>query len=265
MEAVMALGDGDQSQPELRNPPQYQLIANALRDRIQRRDLPAGSQVPTEKELAQTYQCSRNTVRMALQTLANEGLISAGRARAGRTVRRPERFALTQRVEAELGATRLRGPDSFADQAYRLGRVPSQVIEVETVPAEPDHAARLEVAVEEPLVVRRRIRFLDDTPSHLSESYYPLVLVQGTAIMDAKDIVPSVLPLLAALGHREERYVDEIVSRMPDPDEARSLSIGVGIPVIEHHRTGWSAERPVRLTRTVLPGDRHQLRYELPS
>ena len=45
----------------------------------------------------------------------------------------------------------------------------------------------------------------------------------------------------------------------------RLLEIGVGVPVIEHLRTGWSIERPVRLTRTVLPSDRHQLRYELPS
>jgi GntR family transcriptional regulator len=261
----MALGDGDQFQPEFRNQPQYQLIANDLRQQIQGRSLPPGSQVPTEKELARTYDCSRNTVRMALQTLANEGLISAGRARAGRTVRRPERFALTQRVESELGATRFRGPDSFADQAHRLGRVPSQDIEVSIVLAVPADAARLEVPVDEQLVVRRRVRFLDDLPSHLSESYYPLELVKDTAITEEKEIVPSVLPLLAALGHRQERYVDEILSRMPDPAEVRLLSIGVGIPVIEHFRTGWSAERPVRLTRTVLPADRHQLRYELPS
>ena len=90
--------------------PQYQLIANDLRARIQRRELPPGAQVPTEKELAGTYDCSRNTVRMALAALANEGLISAGRARAGRTVRRREQFVLAHRVEDELGSARLRGP-----------------------------------------------------------------------------------------------------------------------------------------------------------
>jgi GntR family transcriptional regulator len=260
----MATVDSDQPQPDF-SQPQYQLIASDLRSRIERRDLPPGSQVPTEKELARVYGCSRNTVRQALQALAHEGLISQGRARAGRSVRRRERFALTHRVEDELGATRLRGPDSFADQAHRLGKSPTQEIEVAIVAADPEYAARLEVAVDESLVVRRRRRFLDGAPSHLSESYYPLALVKDTPILDPKEIVPSVLPLLTALGQRQVRFADEIVARMPDPDEAQSLGVGVGVPVIEHFRTGWSVERPVRVTRTVLPGDRHQLRYELPG
>ena len=261
----MAAVDGEQHQANFANQPQYQVIANDLRERIDRRDLPPGSQVPTEKELASTYDCSRNTVRQALQALAHEGLISAGRARAGRAVRRRERFVLTHRVEDELGSARLRGPDSFADQAHRLGKVPSQLIEVAIVAASPEYAARLEVPVEESLVVRRRMRYLDGAPSHLSASYYPLALVKDTAVLDPKELVPGVMPLLTALGHRQVRYVDEIVSRMPDPDEVRSLVIGVGVPVIEHFRTGWSVERPIRVTRTVLPSDRHQLRYELPS
>src|SRR5689334_14579099 len=99
-------------QSSFHDQPQYQVIANELRQRIQRGTLPPGAQVPTEKELARTYGCSRNTVRMALLALANEGLISAGRARAGRTVRRRERFVLTQRVDDDLGGARLRGPDS---------------------------------------------------------------------------------------------------------------------------------------------------------
>ncbi|WP_157018294.1 GntR family transcriptional regulator [Cryptosporangium arvum] len=252
----------DQSQYDQ---PQYQVIANDLRARIQRRELPPGAQVPTEKDLAAAYDCSRNTVRMALLALANEGLISAGRARAGRTVRRREQFVLTHRVEEDLGAARFRGPDSFADQAHRNGRTPTQEIEVSIVAAGPEWATRLEVPADERLVVRRRVRFLDGAPSHLSESYYPLSLVEDTPVLDPREIVPSVVPLLAALGHRQVRYADEILTRMPDPEESRLLEIGVGVPVIEHVRTGWSVARPVRLTRTVLPGDRHQLRYELPG
>ncbi|MFI5956579.1 GntR family transcriptional regulator [Cryptosporangium sp. NPDC051539] len=245
--------------------PRYQTIANDLRAQIHRRDLAPGDQVPTEKELAAEYRCSRNTVRMALLALANEGLISAGRARAGRTVRRREQFVLAHRVENDLGATRLRGPDSFADQAFRIGRTPSQTIRIAVHQAGPEIANRLEIAPTEQVVLRRRVRYLDGVPSHLSESFYPRALVAGTPIEQQAEIVPGVVPLLAALGHRQVRFTDEIVSRMPDPEESRTLEIGVGIPVIEHYRTGWSEDRPVRLTRTVLPSDRHQLRYELPS
>ncbi len=246
--------------------PIYQAIAHDLRTQIQRRELAPGAQVPTEKQLAKRYEVSRNTVRMALNALTNEGLISAGRARAGRTVRRRDELAWTHQVENATSPTlRRRGLDAFVDQALRQGRDPSQTIEVVIASAESPVAERLEVAVGESLVVRRRLRRIDGVPSLLSESYYPLALVQGTAVLDPKEIVPSVMPLLTAIGHPQARYVDEVTTRMPGPDEALALDIGLGVPVLEHFRTGYSPHRPVRVTRTIMPGDRHRLRYELPA
>jgi GntR family transcriptional regulator len=244
--------------------PLYQMIANDLRHRIQARDLLPGAQVPTEKELAVIYRCSRNTVRMALNALANEGLISVGRARAGRSVRRRDRFVLTHRVEDGVGGTRLRGPDGFTDQAHRQGRVPDESIEVTIVEADAELADRLEVPAGEKLVARRAIRTLDGANSHVAESFYPLALVHDTPLTEPDELVPSELPLLAAIGHRQVRFIDEITTRMPDPAEADELAIGIGVPVLEHVRTGYSVDRAVRLTRSVLPGDRFQLQYEVP-
>ena len=60
-----------------RNPtPRYVQIATYLRILIQRGNLKKGSQLPTELELCRRFDCSRSTVRQALDTLVRDGIVS---------------------------------------------------------------------------------------------------------------------------------------------------------------------------------------------
>jgi GntR family transcriptional regulator len=56
-------------------PAKYQLIASELADRIRRGELGHRDKLPGELELAQEFAVSRGTVRQALATLAQHGLI----------------------------------------------------------------------------------------------------------------------------------------------------------------------------------------------
>ncbi|MET8000558.1 UTRA domain-containing protein [Nonomuraea glycinis] len=59
------------------------------------------------------------------------------------------------------------------------------------------------------VVVRRRVRYVDDAPFQVADSYFPEDLARGTALMQPKDV--SVLSgLLASIGHAQKRLVDEI-------------------------------------------------------
>lgn len=53
----------------------YAQLLAYLRQQIQDGSLPAGSQLPTEVELAERFNVSRGTVRQAMTMLANEGLV----------------------------------------------------------------------------------------------------------------------------------------------------------------------------------------------
>ena len=55
--------------------PMYRQIAEDLRQRIESGELPQGSQLPTELELRDRYEASRNTVRDAVKWLMNLGLV----------------------------------------------------------------------------------------------------------------------------------------------------------------------------------------------
>jgi len=55
--------------------PQHQRIREALKQQIQRREFPQGSQLPSENELCARFQTTRPTVRQALGELVREGFI----------------------------------------------------------------------------------------------------------------------------------------------------------------------------------------------
>ena len=62
-------------------PALYLQLTTHFRDQIARGALPPGSQLPTELDLASTFEVSRNTVRQAMQVLVNDGLLERTQGR----------------------------------------------------------------------------------------------------------------------------------------------------------------------------------------
>src|SRR5262249_8787812 len=61
--------------------PMYQQLAAEIRDQIQTGELKPGEQLPTEAKFAERYDVSRNTIRLAIDVLRNEGLITSSQGR----------------------------------------------------------------------------------------------------------------------------------------------------------------------------------------
>lgn len=243
----------------------YRQLADQLRSRIYSGELKPGEQLPTERELMEQYDASRNTVRLALGQLANEGLTVSGRGR-GHFVRTsaPLLFLATRSESPDRRATTAN--DAWTTDVIAQGRTPAQTIEVSIVQP-PEHVASLlELEEGENAALRKRIRTVDGEPNSLSMSYYPMSIVATSEIIQPQDIVRGANRVLAEMGHDQVRYRDQITARMPTPYERDMLRIGAGIPVHEHVRVGFDAEDvPVRVAVTVLPADRHIIQYELAS
>src|SRR5215469_13053722 len=56
-------------------PPLYQQIADDLRNQIKSGELPPGAQIPTEGDLQNIYNASRNTIRDAIKRLVSLGIV----------------------------------------------------------------------------------------------------------------------------------------------------------------------------------------------
>lgn len=248
--------------------PLYRELAETLRAAISEGRMKPGDPVPSELVLAGQHGVSRNTVRDALKLLMGEGLITAGRGRSGRRVIGVNRLTVHgSKSESRNRADerRVTGVDVWVADVTDQGRAPAQRIEASIVKPGDTITSRLGLPAEAAVVVRRRLRTVDGKPHNLNDSYYPLDIAEGTAIMHPDDITPGVIALLCSLGHEQTRYRDELLWRMPTPEEADKLAIAAGVPVLLQFRTAYTTKRPIRVTVTTWPGDRTTMVYELPA
>lgn len=66
----------------------YEMVFKDLQSKILNQELVGGDYLPTEIELTQTYQASRDTVRRALKLLADEGLVTKMQGRGTQVTKR---------------------------------------------------------------------------------------------------------------------------------------------------------------------------------
>ncbi|WP_283134303.1 GntR family transcriptional regulator [Rhizohabitans arisaemae] len=238
----------------------YEQVAGELRRAIYTGELSPGDLLPTETDLMATHQVSRNTVRLALGELVNEGLVSRT-PRRGTVVRERRPLLITPQMELIPSTVR---QEAFARAVLSEGRQPSQAIEVALITPAEEIATRLELPEDAVAVVRRRLRFVDGQPFNTNDSYFPLAIVVDSEITHPQDIQRGANRVLEELGHGQVRVVDDISARMPTPEETQRLQLEPGTPVMVYVRVGYDAEdTPVRVAMSVLPADKHLIRYEL--
>lgn len=236
----------------------YQQIADGLRAQISSGALAPGQRLPSEPDLATQYDASRNTVRLAIALLTNQGLVIS-RQGLGTFVHEPAKpfTALLSRIPApptEVHASAgLPVVSPAADESDMVRLI------VETGAAGRRVAEKLELAPEDQVVIRRSQYFIGDVPWQLINSYYPSDLAKGTALQQAGEIESGSIGLLAELGHPQQGFVDEIGTRMPESREFEFFKLAGGTPVLVVNRTAYSADRPIRLTSYIYRGDRVRL------
>lgn len=238
--------------------PAYLQIAAELRAAIAQGDLAPGAQIPTEHDLASRYGVARTTVRQGLALLVQEGKLIARRPR-GHFVRQVERLDWpAYNFEADGAA------DAWIAAVEAQGRRPRQEIRVEIIAPDNGVRSRLGLEPEELVVVRRRLRFVDDRPYLIADSYYPERIVGGTDIARPDDITAGARHILAAMGHKWVTHDDEIEGRAPTEDESRLLDIPAGLAVMVHTRTSSNDEGIAsRVMESILPVDRHRVLYRI--
>ncbi len=240
-------------------------IAGELRARTSSGALGPGALLPSEPELAALHRVSRQTARSALQILEHEGLVTV-LPRRGRIVRRQHRLTWNLSTFELPGSTASSSVDAWTTDISGQGYDPTGgTLDVERITPPPDVAQVLGLDPNtDTCVVRRRVRHVDGRPAVISDDYFDLRVVEGTELAEPEDTTRE--NVLKEAGYEQVYDVDEIIVRMPTPDETRRLDIQPGTPVAEHRRTGLTPDhRSVRLMVSVIPGDTIVLRYVIPT
>ncbi|MFJ8298673.1 GntR family transcriptional regulator [Streptomyces sp. NPDC094447] len=245
-----------------------QEIAADLRDQIARGALTPGNPLPSESKMMAEYGYSRETIRAGVRMLVDEGLVVTGQGQ-GKYVREDyppvvwNWSTLESRSRHENAVDGKTAGDQWASAVAQEGKAPRQEITVSIVEPPAHVRDALALPVSGLAVARKRIRYVDNRPYALADSYFPQELVTGTLLMEPRDVsAPG--GVLASAGLIQTKYRDEIAVRMPTKREAELLALPAATPVAEHTRTGYDADgKPLRCMVTILPGDRHKILYEV--
>jgi DNA-binding GntR family transcriptional regulator len=244
--------------------PLYREIASDLRKEIASGALSPGDRLPTEQQLMEQYDVSRNTVRLATALLVNEGLVAHVPGRAGGMLVR-DRITLTFHASrAEMPGGLHGESDAWFTEVQAQGYEPSQEFELRITPLPAELAERLGVEADSAAALRRCIRQINGQPSSVQDTYYPMDLCERVPeLLSPKDIHLGTTRLLAERGYPQPAVEDDLVAAMPTPEYVRLLKLPAGTPVLYYVRTGFSPERPVRVSVTVFAGDRNRIVYTL--
>ena len=245
--------------------PITQRITADLRRQIHDGILGPGALLPSEPEVAREYDVSRQTARTALQALEREGLVIV-RPRRGRVVRSNQRLRWHLTEFERPDHTVLITSDAWETDIEKQGHDPTrQDLQVERITPPEAIATRLNLDPRtDTCIVRRHVRYIDGKPAIISDDYFDEQLVRGTELAEPEDTKRE--NILAEAGYEQVYDIDEIITRMPIPEESERLGIPAGTPVAEHIRTGYTADdKPVRVMLSVVPGDTLILQYIIPT
>ena len=249
--------------------PMYRQIADDLQHRIESGELESGAQIPTEIDLREQYEASRNTVRDAIKWLINRGLVETRPGQGTFVVAKINPFVTTLTSDPKTGRGGGEGGVYVAEVEASHRTSESSEPRVEIQKAEPLVARNLRIEEGSQVVVRHQQRSIDGTPWSLQTSFYPMALVQknATELIQAIDIPAGVVGYLAEkCGIQQAGYRDTIAVRAPNENEARIFKLPADgrAPVFEIFRVAFDKEgNRIRLTVTVYPTDRNRLRVDV--
>ena len=249
--------------------PKYRQIADRLREAIASGKYPPGSKLPTELELQDIYEVSRNTIRGAIELLTTRELIEPRAGSGTYVIEKFQPFVTTLsgdwQDESNLGGGEGTAAFKEVEARERTAQVKTPRIEIQQ--AAKNVAARLRVEPGTQVISRHQQRFIDDQPWSLQTSFYPRVLAKQGAdrLLDAEDIPEGTVKYLEETLHiKQAGYRDRIFARPPTKDEVEFFRLrdDAGTPVFVLLRTAYAngpeVLKPFRLTETVFPSDRNQ-------
>lgn len=222
----------------------WRQVADGIERSIADGGFAAGKRLPGEMEIAANYHVNRHTVRRALATLAERGLVRA------------ERGSGTY-VEAPRLAYPLRSRTRFSEIVGAGGREPrGQLIGASEEPATRELARKLGLKTGAPLVRIEALRLADRSPICVGTTW-----LAAERFADAGRIyerVRSMTQLLAHYGVRDYRRAStRVTAAIVDATDAIRLDLALGRPVLVVDSTDVDADgKPLLTTRARFAAER---------
>ncbi|MFE7184929.1 GntR family transcriptional regulator [Streptomyces erythrochromogenes] len=226
--------------PEHGRIPKYYAVKARIAELLD--ELGEGGTLPTERDLAERYEVSRETVRQALRELLLEGRLR--RSGRGTVVAGPK-------LEQPLSLA------SYTEGVRRQGRRPGrQLIGLEQFPCPPDLAPGIGAGTGEPVWHLERVLLADDERVGL-ESTYLRVARAPRLNTDFQPDSSFYGYLRDSVGISFGEADEKLETVLATPREALLIGTPPALPMLLLHRFSRDQEgRPLERVRSLYRGDR---------
>ncbi|SEM88439.1 transcriptional regulator, GntR family [Ligilactobacillus sp. WC1T17] len=230
------------------NSPIYIQIHNELKKEIEAGVWQIGQRIPSERDLALRFNVSRMTLRQAIQTLVDEGILER---QVGSGT-----FVARKKVQDKLAAV-----TSFTEIMEAQGKKPSSktVSYLITTPSVSE-MERLNLSEKAKIVRMERIRYADDEPICFEVATLPYDLVQA---YDRTQVTTSLYKTLEANGLVIGHASQTVSAQLASEKIAEYLNVKRGSAILKLRQvTQLSDGRPFEYVRTQYAGDRFEFYLE---
>lgn len=227
-------------------------IEAILRGRVSSHIYPPGSSFPTDADLCEEFKVSRATVRVALDSLRREGLITRY-PRRGSFVKERGNEAIGLRFNGSIEQIVTQGDG--AGTAHHIERC--RLIAPDALESE-----ELQLGDGQKVLRLNGFRMRDGNRVGQVQVSIPEALGKHLNIKEGAEYASIFRMFEERLGLRIQRVRQIVTASMPSRETAKALGMAPRVPLLVRQRTFLDAnDQPLELAIASFPGDRY--RYEI--
>lgn len=229
--------------------PVYLQIHDKIKEDIEKGIWQIGDRLPSERELAIQFHVSRMTLRQAIQTLADEGILER-KIGSGTYVAR-------QKVQETMT-----GITSFTEMMLSQNRVPSsRTISYFVTKPSSSEMEKLQLTAQDSILRMERIRFADQVPICFEVASIPYALV---AQFSKDEVTESLYHTLEVKGQNKIGHAKQTISAMLASEQiSEYLAIKRGEAVLRLRQISYFENgQPFEYVRTQYVGSRFEFYLE---
>lgn len=232
--------------------PLYFQLEELIKKAISSGELKPGDMIPTEWEIIDYFRLSRTTVRQALADLVNENLLFRKKG-IGTFVSKPK-------IDLQYMGNMV----SYNEQITTMGLTPStKVLRFQVIEADDFLAKEMELSKGEKIIELVRLRFADEEPIVIVESYLPHDLCQFILDVDMEN--NSLYQILASQKNTAVVLVERIVeAKIVSREDSKLLNVEKGFPVQSFLNKAFNEDgRVLEYCSSRYRGDRNKFYIEV--
>lgn len=229
--------------------PRYVQLRKRLSEGVDQGLLKAGSSLPPEREIATITELSRVTVRKAIQSLAEDGIIVQKHGSGS--------FVASDTPQIEQSLSRL---TSFSEDMSRRGMASASIwLERGIFMPSPDEVLALALSPDASVSRIARLRIAADKPMAIERASLSTDMLPNPLLVEA-----SLYEVLGKAGLRPVRALQKISAINLEEDNATLLGVEPGKAGLRIERTSYLADgRTVEFTQSIYRGDAYNFVAEL--